>query len=209
LRVPTEDEVLLLFEESAPWFRPAVILGAGLGLRQGEAAGLTVDRIDFLRRTVTIDRQWSTPPSGPAGFAPPKTESSVRVIPAADVVLQALARHLELHGAGLHDVILHGRDGRPVNRTPFGRAWNATLQRAGIDDVRHHDLRHHYVSRAIASGCSVKAVQLALGHRSATTTLDVYGHLWPGDEDRLRAASEGLTFSAEDSLRTGAPLRPR
>ena len=181
--------------------RPAVILGAGLGLRQGEAAGLTVDRVDFLRRTVTVDRQWLTPSSGPAGFAPPKTESSVRVIPAATSVLEALARQIELYGAGLHGVILHGPAGRPVHRPSFSIAWRATLHRSEVTDVRHHDLRHHYVSRAIAHGCSVKAVQLALGRRSATTTLDVYGHLWPGDEDRLRAAAEGLAYSPEASLR--------
>jgi integrase len=36
----------------------------------------------------------------------------------------------------------------------------------------------------------VKAVQKALGHASAGVTLDVYGHLFPGDEDRIRAAVE-------------------
>ena len=37
----------------------------------------------------------------------------------------------------------------------------------------------------IHAGCSVKQVQAALGHKSATVTLDVYGHLWPGEEDRV------------------------
>lgn len=43
-------------------------------------------------------------------------------------------------------------------------------------------------SLLIASGYSVKAVQSFLGHKDASETLDTYGHLWPGDEDRLRAA---------------------
>lgn len=34
----------------------------------------------------------------------------------------------------------------------------------------------------------MKAVQNALGHKSATMALDVYEHLWPGDEDRIRSA---------------------
>jgi hypothetical protein len=38
----------------------------------------------------------------------------------------------------------------------------------------------------IASGCSVTVVQTALGHASASTTLDLYSHLWPGDDDRIR-----------------------
>jgi integrase len=54
--------------------------------------------------------------------------------------------------------------------------------------VRFHDLRHFYASALISGGCSVKAVQKALGHASATETLDTYAHLWPDDEDRTRAA---------------------
>ena len=43
-------------------------------------------------------------------------------------------------------------------------------------------------ARCIASGCSVKVVQGHLGHKSAATTLDIYSHLWPQDDDRARAA---------------------
>jgi hypothetical protein len=39
-----------------------------------------------------------------------------------------------------------------------------------------------------AAGCSVKAVQHALGHESATVTLNTYAHLWPDDDDRIRSA---------------------
>jgi hypothetical protein len=38
------------------------------------------------------------------------------------------------------------------------------------------------------AGCSVKQVQAALGHKSAKVTLDVYGDLWPREEDRVRDA---------------------
>ena len=34
----------------------------------------------------------------------------------------------------------------------------------------------------------VLAVQAFLGHKNASETLDTYGHLWAGDEDRIRAA---------------------
>lgn len=39
------------------WMAVAIPLGIGAGLRQGEASGLTVDRVDFLRRTLRVDRQ--------------------------------------------------------------------------------------------------------------------------------------------------------
>jgi site-specific recombinase XerD len=55
----------------------------------------------------------------------------------------------------------------------------------------------------IAHGCSVRAVPHALGHANATTTLNLYSHLWPGDEDRIRQpVDRALTDPAEDWLRT-------
>lgn len=54
-----------------------------------------------------------------------------------------------------------------------------------------------------SAACSVKAVSAALGHASAATTLGIYSHLWPGDEDRIRDAVDlALAPQAEDSLRT-------
>jgi hypothetical protein len=53
----------------------------------------------------------------------------------------------------------------------------------------------------IASGASVKAVQRYLGHATAAETLDTYGHLWPNDDDRLRAAIDAALGVSEESLR--------
>jgi integrase len=205
---PTDDQVRALLKAASPRFRVAIVLGAGLGLRHGEASGLTLDRVDFLRRTVRVDRQWLTPPVGAPDFAPLKTAGSARTIPAADSVLAELARHVERHGTGSHGILLHGSTGRPLNRHQVGAAWRATSARAGVD-VRYHDLRHAFAARLIAAGCSVKAVQTALSHERASTTLDTYGHLWPGDEDRLRAALAGLLEPHEDSLRTSGPDQAR
>ena len=67
-------------------------------------------------------------------------------------------------------------------------------------------LRHFYTSGLIAAGCDVVTVQRALGHRSPSTTLDTYSHLWPSAEDRTRAGAASLTDlvlgAAADSVRT-------
>lgn len=55
-----------------------------------------------------------------------------------------------------------------------------------------HDLRHHFASVLIAAGCSIKAVQEALGHANVSETLDTYSHLWPADDDRIRDAVQSL-----------------
>ena len=53
-------------------------------------------------------------------------------------------------------------------------------------------LRHYYAPLLIREGESVKTVQDRQGHTSATMTLDVYGHLWPEDEDRTRTAVDNV-----------------
>jgi integrase len=68
-----------------------------------------------------------------------------------------------------------------------------------------HDLRHFLASGLIADGCDVVTVQHALGHSSASITLNVYSHLWPKAEDRTRAAAANLmatTSGSADSVRT-------
>jgi integrase len=56
--LPTTEQVATLYEAAVPWLRPSVVLGAGLGLRAGETAGLTLDRVLWLERAVRVDRQW-------------------------------------------------------------------------------------------------------------------------------------------------------
>jgi integrase len=78
-----------------------------------------------------------------------------------------------------------------ARRGPWGSYFRRARKRAGLaDSITFHDLRHFFASVLIASGCSIKQVQMALGHDSARITLDTYAHLMPGDEDRLRDAIE-------------------
>ena len=94
---PTVEEVKALIDAMPERYRALVVVAAGTGLRQGECFGLTVDRVDFLRRTVTVDHQLILPATGPPQFGPPKTTASVRTVPLPKVVGESLAAHLERH----------------------------------------------------------------------------------------------------------------
>jgi integrase len=96
----TADEIVALRAAAPGWFVVALDLGLGAGLRQSEATGLTVDRVDWLRRSLTVDRQLVTVKSGGTILGPPKTSRSYRKVPLADAVVEALARHLEKYGPG-------------------------------------------------------------------------------------------------------------
>ncbi|MGB5795105.1 MAG: tyrosine-type recombinase/integrase [Mycolicibacter algericus] len=95
----------------------------------------------------------------------------------------------------------------PAHAATVGRWWWIVRQKVNID-YRLHDLRHFYASGLIAAGCDVVTVQRALGHSSASVTLDTYGHLWPDANDRTRKAAAGLVEQAlgcaADALRTDA-----
>jgi integrase len=184
------EQMVRLIEGMTPRYRPAVVAAAGLGLRQGELFGLTVDRVDWLRRTVRVDRQLLAVKAGVPTFGPPKTPASVRTLPAPSIVLEALTEHLREHGEGPERLIFTNTLGSPVARNRAADAWAAAIKRAGIEATGWHDLRHFYASLLIQAGESVKVVQKRLGHKSAVETLDTYGHLWPDSEDATRAAVE-------------------
>lgn len=84
---PPTLPVVRAIEQALPGgLQAAVVLGAGVGLRQGEAFGLTVDRVDFLRGVVEVDRQLVTPKTGRPHLGPPKRPASVRSIAVRKVV---------------------------------------------------------------------------------------------------------------------------
>jgi integrase len=172
-------------------YRALVKLAAGSGLRQGEAFGLTVDRVDFLRRSITVDRQLVLNGHGTPRFGPPKTEASYRTVPVPALVTDALSAHLATYEAGDDGLIFSNDDGGPIRRTRFSEAWRPVAKSVGLESgVGMHALRHWYASALIRHGESVKVVQSRLGHASASETLDTYSHLWPDSEDRTRSAVE-------------------
>jgi integrase len=208
--VPLSVEQVHALADALPdRYRAMVILAAGTGLRQGEAFGLTVDRVDFLRRTLRVDQQLVLHAGSEPVLAPPKTPGSYRTIPLANAVLEALSGHMANH---FHNVmkmvpdglIFTGDKGRPIRRNRFGEVWRRAEQETGVD-ATFHDLRHFYASVLIRSGASVKVVQERLGHASAMETLDTYAHLFPDEEDRSRQAVEDvLRKSVSNPVSTGA-----
>lgn len=185
-----DEQVSAVLAATPDWYRAAVVLGVGAGLRQGEAAGLTVDRVDFLRRTVTIDRQLVTAIGTVPRFGPPKSDAGYRTIPVDQWVLDGLAAHLARFGEGVDALVVH-RDGEPRSRQNMSAAWVITRKAAGLPDTTFHALRHTFASTLLANGISVKAVSKWLGHSDAAVTLGTYAHVMPDDDERGRAVIAG------------------
>lgn len=81
--------------------------------------------------------------------------------------------------------------GGPLRSSNFRTAvWKpavAVLAEAhpDLEGLRVHDLRHTAASLAISTGANIKAVQRVLGHKSASITLNRYGHLYDDDLETL------------------------
>ena len=187
-----------------PQLKALVTLAAGTGMRQGECFGLTVDRVRFLERVLTVDRQLVTVQGRAPELAPPKTRASNRTIPLPRVVVDALAAHLAEFPDG-PDGLVFTLAGKPITRSVFGHQWRAAVKAAGLPaGTGFHALRHYYASLLIRHGESVKTVQSRLGHASAVETLDTYSHLWPDSDDRTRDAIDSVLGFTADALRMEA-----
>lgn len=210
LVIPTPAQLEAIARELPAQYRRVVPVVAGTGLRQGEVLGLTVDRVDWLRRTVTVDRQLQTLPSGRRELVPPKRPSSVRTVPVGQHTLDTLTAQVAAYPPGADGLLFRNRYGSPIARSTFQTAWRAACWRAKVKGFTMHDVRHFYASLLIRHGLSVTAVAARLGHKDATETLRTYAHLWPDDEDRTRQAVDTVLMgdTGEEPGAIAASARP-
>ena len=216
----TSERVLAVRDALPDRYGILATLGAGLGVRQGEAFGLSPDDVDFLRGVVTIRRQVKIVRSKQV-FALPKGRK-VREVPLPASVRDPLAAYLAATPAQqvtlpwetsegdavTVPLVVSTRERSAVNRNYFnGHIWKPALAVADVPDARQngmHALRHFYASTLLHDGVSINAVADFLGHADPGFTLRVYGHLMPGSEDRARSAVDGaLAADNGDSAASG------
>lgn len=196
VRLPRPDggEVVPMSPEPVPGhgrhggdrYTELTVLLMGTGMRPGEALGLTADRVEFLRRTIRLDRQLFTMSNTPRART---VQDDVKCADDPGTRrLKALAAHMAAYEPGRLGVIFTDGKGDPIRRNALGHVRRRAAAKAGVEGFTPHDLCHSAASVMIDHGASVKAVQCHLGLASATTTLDVYIHLWKDSDQVTRAA---------------------
>lgn len=195
-------------------------LGAFLGLRQGEAFGLAVEDIDFLRGVVHVRRQVKH--VHPAIiFAQPKFRKE-RVVPLPEELGLAISAHLQRWPAQpvtlpyqrttgnpiTVNLITTTREKKAVNRNYFnGAHWRAATSAIGLGPERKngfHALRHCFASTFLGSGGSIRDLAEYLGHSDPGFTLKVYTHLMPDSQEKMRNAMGNLMGQALEAF--GNPI---
>jgi integrase len=157
-----------------------------LGLREGEALGLSWSDVELDAKTLTVRRQLQRIEKR-LQLVEPKTAKSRRTIAMPQVVVDRLREHRvrqleERLAAGEawedNGLVFTSRYGTPVHPENMGRTLRPLLAKAGCPPQRFHDLRHACASLLFAQGLGPKAVMETLGHAQIATTADLYGHMY-------------------------------
>ena len=114
----------------------------------------------------------------------PDSKTGAKVVFLNAPALALLAELPRVEG-NLH-VIVGALEGRPL--VGIGKIWARVRKRAGLEDVRLHDLRHNFASIGAGNGLSLPMIGALLGHKHTATT-QRYAHL---AADPIRAAGEAV-----------------
>ena len=204
--IPGAEQVHTLAAALPQRYAAIVYLAAGCGLRGAEITGLELDAVDFLQREIDVRQQLVCVTGVEPYLGPPKTRGSVRTVEMPAVVIQALARHIELfpppevevwdrtdldqrkHHQRPARLLFVTLAGRPIHRATWAELWAPAARQAGIPKgTGLHCLRHYFATLLIHHGAGVKRVQLALGHSTPMITLNTYAGEWPDTDDHARA----------------------
>jgi integrase len=172
------------------------------GMRQMELCGLQWSDIDWATGGLHVQRQLTR--VGPNMYAAPKSKSGRRTLTLGQGTISVLQDHLErqadeklLAGSGWtdHGLVFTTSTGTPMRpENLVDRYYTPLVEKAGVDRIRFHDLRHTAASLMLGHRRPILEVSYILGHSRVSITLDVYGHLIPGaDADAIKLMEKIVT----------------
>lgn len=191
----TLDQINLLIEKSKDTkIYLMVLMNVLMGLRCSEIIAVKYSDVDYVNRTLSIERQLGRVLGGEEDdYAPKtltkqevrtKTKSSVRELPIPDVVFEAILKERKQYEANRRrrsttfqdlDYICCSTYGRPRSKNYHWQHYKKLLADNGLPDIRWHDLRSTYCTLLLKNNYSPKAVSKLMGHAKEIITMDVYG----------------------------------
>jgi integrase len=162
-----------------------------LGLREGEALGLTWDAIDLKRGTIRVYRQLKRIPKQDGSgkefvLQTTKKAASDRILDLDEDIIAALRTHktnqLEEELASRKrwidtwGLVFVSENGAPIHPSNLLAHLHKTLEQAELPKIRVHDLRHTCATLMLDAGVSLVTVSKILGHSSVAITAKIYAH---------------------------------
>lgn len=206
--VYTREEILQLFKLlEDKHFELPILLIVLLGLRKGEAYGLTWDDIDFDNNTVKIE-QISIYLDGSLIFKSPKTTDSKRLLSVPIELMDKLKKEklkqneLKLQGVleNKYNLVCLNKELKPYKNDDLNRYYRKFCKENNFRQLRIHDLRHTNATLLLLSGTDMKTVSGRLGHTDIKITMNKYSHVL---EEMDRKASENLSNILFNQKSTG------
>lgn len=205
-RALSVEDVVTLAGSIDPCYEAMVWLGAVLGLRWAEVAGLTVASLDLLRNTVTVTQQLGRD----RRLGEPKSQAGRRQFAIPPELSGLLAAHMtarQLPGAEPDRFVFTTSRGSTPRLFTVADTHMAARDRQGR--TRRSRLprpRRANASTLVAEGVDVKTAQSRLGHSDPRMTLSVYAQVVP-EADRAAARALGRRFFG--APREQRPPRPQ
>ena len=207
----TERESLLFLGTTLkyePKRYPLFLCALHTGMRSGELAGIQWPDVDWhgkfleVRRQIVLGEVMSV-----------KTKSGRRRVDLSDDLLEALGN---LRRQMQEEAMREGRNEIPIwvfanTRGSFLDMANAkryyfkrVLHKAGLRDIRFHDLRHTFASQLLCNGANILYVSKQLGHANPQVTMRIYSHWIPNDNqrevmNRLPSLNRSLSLTGDNS----------
>jgi integrase len=157
------------------------------GMRMGELLGIKWSDLDLSSGVIYIKRQLQRVPGKGFKFSPPKTQAGRRMVQLGQSTMRQLVEHRKRQETEHqrkdwqeNDLIFPAPSGIPTDQRNLHRYFKPLLEKAGLPNIRFHDLRHTAATLMLMNGIPLMVVSRRLGHSKPSTTLDIYGHFLPG-----------------------------
>lgn len=180
----------------------ALVLILFTGLRLGEAMGLMWDDINFTNGTLTVRRTLEQVKNRDKGEGEnnyiliegkTKTQAGERTIPLNQTALNALQELHKINGS--FNYVLSNAKGKPINPRNLNRAHDNILERAGIQHIGIHALRHTFATQLFTKKVDIKIISKLLGHSDVSITYNTYIHLLKEDIPSATAVLDNLLIA--------------
>ena len=163
-----------------------------LGLRPGEALGVRWTDLDLAHRRILVHSQLQRV-DGVLQLVERKATSRPHPIPLPDLAVTALQEHrAQQRVVALDGLVFTTSKGTPFIERNVVRSFKRHLGAAGLPDIRFYDLRHSAGALLIDQGVHPRIVMETLGHSQISTTMNLYGHVMPGDRTAANAMDQAL-----------------